>query len=89
MILDENVTERQKAFFALQKVTELMNVCSKKFKCKFFLAAGSNNIEQEIVDKIQNSEHKNKCVTLNKLKISETLPTVSYTHLPLPTTPYV
>ena len=28
MILDENVTERQKAFFALQKVTELMNVCS-------------------------------------------------------------
>tara|TARA_B100001079_G_scaffold26516_1_gene20247 strand:+ start:1806 stop:2042 length:237 start_codon:yes stop_codon:yes gene_type:complete len=28
MILDENVTERQKAFFALQKVTELMNVCT-------------------------------------------------------------
>ena len=28
MILDESVTERQKAFFALQKVTELMNVCS-------------------------------------------------------------
>ena len=28
MILDENVTERQKAFFALQKITELMNVCS-------------------------------------------------------------
>ena len=28
MILDESVTERQKAFFALQKITELMNVCS-------------------------------------------------------------
>ena len=28
MILDESVTERQKAFFALQKVTELMNVCT-------------------------------------------------------------
>ena len=28
MILDENVTERQRAFFALHKVTELMNVCS-------------------------------------------------------------
>ena len=28
MILDENVTERQKAFFALQKITELMNICS-------------------------------------------------------------
>ena len=26
--IDENTTERQKAFFALQKVTELMNVCS-------------------------------------------------------------
>ena len=28
MILDESVTERQKACFALQKITELMNVCS-------------------------------------------------------------
>ena len=26
--IDENTTERQKAFFALQKVTELMNICS-------------------------------------------------------------
>ena len=34
-----------------EKFIEFMNFCSKKFKCKFFLAAGSNNIEQEIINK--------------------------------------
>ncbi len=28
MILDENVSDRQRAFLALQKITELMNICS-------------------------------------------------------------
>jgi len=59
-----------------EKFIELMNFCSKKFKCKFFLAAGSNEIEEKIINQIQNSEHKNICVSLDKLKISETLPII-------------
>ena len=59
-----------------EKFIQLMKLCSNKFKCKFFLAAGSNEIEEQIVSKILNSEHKDKCVTLNKLKISETLPII-------------
>ena len=58
------------------KFIQLMKLCSNKFKCKFFLAAGSNEIEEQIVSKILNSEHKDKCVTLNKLRISETLPII-------------
>ena len=61
---------------APEKFIQLMKLCSNKFKCKFFLAAGSNEIEEQIVSKILNSEHKDKCVTLNKLKISETLPII-------------
>ena len=59
-----------------EKFIELMNFCTNKFKCKFFLAAGSNEIEEQIVSKILNSEHKDKCVTLNRLRISETLPII-------------
>ena len=59
-----------------EKFIELMNFCSNKFKCKFFLAAGSNDIEEKIVDQILNSEHKNRCIILNKLRISETLPII-------------
>ena len=59
-----------------EKFIELMNFCFNKFKCKFFLAAGSNNIEEKIVDQILNSEHKNRCIILNKLRISETLPII-------------
>ena len=59
-----------------RKFIQLMKLCSNKFKCKFFLAAGSNEIEEQIVSKILNSEHKDNCVTLNKLRISETLPII-------------
>ena len=53
-----------------------MDFCTNKFKCKFFLAAGSNEIEEKIVSQILNSEHGNKCIALNKLRISETLPII-------------
>ena len=59
-----------------EKFIQLMKLCSNKFKCKFFLAAGSNETEEQIVSKIMNSEHKDKCVTLNKLRITETLPII-------------
>ena len=61
---------------APEKFIELMNFCSNKFKCKFFLAAGSNEAEEKIINKILNSKHKDKCIVINKLKISETLPII-------------
>ena len=59
-----------------EKFIELIKLCSNSFKCKFFLAAGSNETEEQIVNTIFNSEHKDKCIRLNKLKISETLPII-------------
>ena len=45
-------------------------------KCKFFLATGKNNEEQKILNQIMNSEFKEKCIPLDNLKISETLPII-------------
>ena len=59
-----------------EKFLEFIKLCNDKLRCKFFLAAGTNEIEEKIVNQILNSEFKNKCVTLNKLKISETLPII-------------
>ena len=59
-----------------QKFLEFMKLSNNKLRCKFFLAAGSNEVEEKIVNQILNSEYKNKCITLNKLKISETLPII-------------
>ena len=59
-----------------EKFLEFIKLCNDKLRCKFFLAAGANEIEEKIVNQILNSEFKNKCVTLNKLKISETLPII-------------
>jgi len=59
-----------------EKILEFIKLCNNKFKCKFFIAAGSNEIEEKIVNQILNSEFKNKCVAINKLKISETLPII-------------
>ena len=61
---------------APEKFIQLMKLCSNKFKCKFFIAAGSNEKEEKIVNTILNSEYKDKCITLNKLRISETLPII-------------
>ena len=59
-----------------EKFIELMNHCSEQFKCKFFLAAGPNEIEEKIINQILDSKHKVRCIALNKLKISETLPII-------------
>ncbi len=54
---------------------EFMNLCLKKFKCRFFLATGNNNEEIEIMNEILRY-HKNLCTPLNELSISETLPVI-------------
>ena len=45
-------------------------------KCKFFLATGKSYEEQKILNQIIDSELKEECVPLDKLKISETLPII-------------
>ena len=50
-------------------------ICNLK-KCKFFLATGKENEEQKILNEILNSKFKDKCISLNKLSIAETLPVI-------------
>ena len=55
---------------------KLMRLINRKFKCKFFLATGKNNQEQEILKEILNTEFKNECCALDKLSLAETLPII-------------
>ena len=54
----------------------LMRLITKKYKCKFFLATGKNNQEQEILKEILSSEFKDDCYPLDNLNLSETLPII-------------
>ena len=60
-----------------EKFLEFMKLCSDKLRCKFFLAAGLNEIEEKIINQILNSKFKNKCMTLNKLKIPNEMMVIS------------
>ena len=53
----------------IKKITIVKN-------CKFFLATGKNYQEQIILNKIINSEFKDRCISLDELTISETLPII-------------
>ena len=55
---------------------KLMHVISEKYKCKFFLATGKNNQEQEILEEILNTKFKNKCYPLDNLSLTEILPII-------------
>jgi heptosyltransferase II len=44
--------------------------------CKFYLATGKNKEEQLILNEIMKSKYKDKCVPLDELSISETLPII-------------
>jgi heptosyltransferase II len=47
-----------------------------KKNTRFFLATGKSNEEQIILNEIMNSEFKEKCIPLDNLTISETLPII-------------
>ena len=64
-----------------EKFIKFMDLINEVKNCIFYLAAGSNYIEQQIVDKILNSAHKNNCITLNKMDIVDTLPVIKNCHL--------
>ena len=58
------------------KFLNFMKMSIKEHDCKFFLATGTNQEEQNILNEILNSEFKERCVALNKIKIKETLPII-------------
>ena len=55
---------------------KLMRLISNTYRCRFFLATGRDKEEQEILNEILNTEFKEKCVSLDELTISETLPII-------------
>ena len=58
------------------KFLNFMRMSVKEYDCKFFLATGTNEEEQDILNEILNSEFKEKCLPLDKIKINETLPII-------------
>ena len=58
------------------KFLNFMKMATKEYDCKFFLATGTNEEEQIILNEILNSEFKERCVPLDKIKIKETLPII-------------
>ena len=55
---------------------KLMRLISNAYRCRFFLATGKNEEEQEILKEILNTEFKHRCVPLDDLSINETLPII-------------
>ncbi len=58
------------------KFLNFMKMSIKEHDCKFFLATGTNQEEENILNEILNSEFKERCIPLNKIKIKETLPII-------------
>ena len=58
------------------KFLNFMKMSIKEYDYKFFLATGTNKEEQNILNEILNSEFKERCIPLDKIKIKETLPII-------------
>ncbi len=55
---------------------KFMKLSSAQYDCKYFLATGKDEEEQKILNKILQSEFKNKCVKLDDLNIIDILPII-------------
>ena len=55
---------------------EFMDLVSEKYNCRFFLATGKKNEEQEILNNILNTKFKDKCFALDDLNLKEILPII-------------
>ena len=55
---------------------KFMRLVHAKHDCRFFLATGKNIEEQTILNKILESEFKNKCLPLDKLDLKRILPII-------------
>ena len=58
------------------KFLNFMKMSVKEHNCKFFLATGTDKEEQDILNEILNSEFKEICIPLDKIKIKEALPII-------------
>ena len=54
---------------------KLFENLNSKFKCKFFLAGGSN--DEDLIKKVTSSSIGNRCTSFSAMKIAETLPIIS------------
>ncbi len=57
------------------KFIKFIELCLEEYDCKFFLATGQKEDEQKILSEII-SVFKERCISLDKLSISETLPII-------------
>ena len=53
-----------------------MELVSKNYDCKFFLATGKNENEQKILDEILKTNFKEKCFPLDDLNLKEIMPII-------------
>ena len=60
-----------------KKFIKFIELVSKKYKSRFFLATGKNSEEQKILKEILRSKYKSKCYKLDNLPIKKILPIIS------------
>jgi heptosyltransferase II len=53
-----------------------MELVSKNYDCKFFLATGKNKEEQKILNEVLNTSFKEKCFQLDDLKLNKIIPII-------------
>tara|TARA_Y100000741_G_scaffold66003_1_gene47538 strand:- start:278 stop:1243 length:966 start_codon:yes stop_codon:yes gene_type:complete len=56
---------------------KFMEKCNNEYNCRFFLATGSKDEEQNILKDILNSRFKSKCFSLEKMSLSQTFPLIA------------
>ena len=56
---------------------KFMKLISQNYECKFFLATGKNEDEQEILSEILKNNIKEKCIPLDQLNLKEIMPIIS------------
>ena len=54
-----------------------IEMCENKYNCRFFLATGTNDEEQSILNDILNSKYNSKCLALDKMSLIETFPIIA------------
>ena len=56
-----------------QTYVSFMMKCTKDYDCRFFLASGDSNLENNILDDLTSDKYNFDCTKLNKLSIKQTL----------------
>ena len=59
----------------IENYIELFKKLNLKFKCKFFIAGGSN--DENLIRQIMNSSIGNNCISFSSMTIAETIPIIS------------